>query len=62
MRRVSRVFDLLMGCVCGVSVMVLASLRCDTPRWAEAQFGVDLSWSFFPLLSVAIGVTGIVPT
>ena len=30
--------------------------RADTLGWSEVQFGVDLPWSVFPLLSVAIGV------
>jgi hypothetical protein len=62
MRGVSRTSGLLTGCACAVAVAALMFFRAGTLRWAEAQFGVDLPWSFLPLLTVAIGVAGIVAT
>ena len=56
MRGVSRAFGLLTGGACCLVVMALMFFRADTLGWSEIQFGVDLPWSVFPLLSVAIGV------
>ena len=62
MRGVSRAFGLLTGGACCLAVMALMFFRADTLGWLAVQFGVDLPWSVFPLLSVAIGVAGIVAT
>ena len=56
---VSRASGLLTGCACALAVAALMFFRACTLGWAQAQFGVDLPWSFFPLLTVAIGVAGI---
>ena len=59
---VSLASGLLTGCVCAVAVAALMFFRGGTLLWGEAQFGVDLSWWFFPLLTVAIGVAGSLAT
>ena len=59
---VSRKFGLLTGCASSVVVGALMFFRADALRWAEAGFGIDLPWAFFPLLTVAIAVAGILST
>ena len=62
MAGVSLLFGLLTGCAVGVVVGALMLFRAKALGWAESGFGVDLPWAFFPLLTVAIAVAGIIVT
>ena len=63
MPSVSRAYGLLSGCVCDVAVAALMFFRPDALLWLETQFGVHLPWPLpFLLLTVAIGVAGILAT
>ena len=67
MTGVSRIFGLLTGCAVGLVVEALMWFRIYALDWVESGLGgnlpwASLPWAFFMMLSLAIGIAGILAT